>query len=338
MKIALITDAWRPQVNGVVRTLTNMRNYLERQGHEVLVIDPCLFAAVPLPNYPEVRLALAPGRGVRRMLDDFDPQAIHIATEGPCGLAARRYCLRRKLPFTTSYHTQFPHYLRMYFGLPRAWGYAAMRYFHKPAVRTLVPTDSVRAELKEQGFGELQVWSRGVDTSLFHPRNGEVEAFIDQHELHRPIFLNVGRVATEKNLAAFAGLDLPGDKVIVGEGPRRRRLMKRHDDVTFTGYLPDDQLAIAYAAADVFVFPSMTDTFGNVMLESMASGTPVAAFPVTGPVDVVTHGRTGVLHEDLREAALGALQTDRDACLAYAASKSWDDIGAQLVDALEPFK
>jgi len=338
MRIAVISDAWYPQVNGVVRTLHNMKNYMERNGHDLLLIHPDLFKTVPMPRYPEVRLAMFPRKKVFAMLDEFDPQAIHIATEGPVGLAARKYCLKRKLPSSSSYHPQFPHYLRMYFGLPKSWGYSLMKRFHKQAVRTLVPTDSVKNELLDQGFTDLVVWSRGVDTTLFHPLNGEREAFADQLDLPRPIFLNVGRVAAEKNLDAFAQLDLPGSRVIIGQGPRRKKLEKRYSDIKFTGFLPDEELCKYYGAADVFVFPSKTDTFGNVMLESMASGTPVAAYPVTGPVDVVQHGRTGVLHEDLREAAIGALQSDRDACLEYASGKSWDDIGKQLVESLEPFK
>ncbi|MBI1368321.1 MAG: glycosyltransferase [Planctomycetes bacterium] len=334
MKIALISDAWRPQVNGVVRTLTNLTRLLEQLGHEMLVIHPDLFRTFPCPKYPSIHLAIAPYRKTARMLDEFKPDAIHIATEGPCGLAARRYCRRRKLIFTTSYHTQFPKYLNIYMGLPESPGYKYLKWFHGRAVRTLVPTESMRAELKGWGFAnELVIWGRGVDLSMFHPgANGHIN-------VPRPLFLNVGRVSGEKNLDAFAKLDLPGTKIIIGEGPVRPKLQERYPDVMFLGFLEDEKLAEYYAAADVFVFPSRTDTFGNVMLEAMASGTPVAAYPVTGPVDVVSNGQTGVLDEDLKRAAMGALAlNDRAACRRYAESLPWSRLVKQFENYLAPIQ
>ena len=322
-----------PQVNGVVRTLTSLRRMLEQLGHEVLVIHPGLFRTLPCPGYPEVGIAMKPGRKTRRLLDEFDPEAVHIATEGPCGLAARRYCRRRGLPFTSSYHTQFPEYLNLHAKIPCAPVYRYLRWFHAPAVRTLVPTHGVRTQLEQRGFDHLEIWGRGVDLQLFRPTpNGHID-------LARPIFLNVGRVSWEKNLDAFAALDLPGTKLIIGDGPAKATLEDRYPDVVFTGYLEDDELAHYYAAADVFVFPSRTDTFGNVMLEAMACGTPVAAYPVTGPIDVVQPGETGVLDEDLRGAALTALNgISRSVCRRYAESLPWTRLARQFLRLLAPIE
>lgn len=331
MKIAVVSDAWFPQVNGVVRTLSNLTRRLEKLGHEVLVIHPDRFKYIRCPGYSSIHLAMLPGRKTRRLLDDFEPDAIHIATEGPCGLAARSYCKQRGLVFTTSYHTQFPKYLNVYLGLPEAPSWAYLRWFHKPAARTLVPTESIRTELTGHGFDDLVIWGRGVDLDVFGPRdNGHIHH-------HRPMFLNVGRVSREKNLEAFVELDLPGTKVIVGEGPHLKTLRQRYPDVVFTGYLDDGELADYYSAADVFVFPSRTDTFGNVMLEAMACGTPVAAYPVTGPIDVVQSGVTGVLDDNLRTAALTALKlSDHEAPRRYAESRPWSDRVHQFVGYLQP--
>lgn len=330
MKIALITDAWQPQVNGVVRTWNNIVNLLREQGDEVLVIHPAMFRTVPCPGYTAIRLALRPGRRTVRMLDEFRPDAIHIATEGPIGLVARRYCVSRGLPFTSSYHTQFPHYLRMYFGIPQGMSYRFMRWFHRRAARTLVPTESVRAELEHWNFNNVVLWKRGVNREHFRPK-----VDIDLG-LPRPVFLNVGRVSSEKNLAAFASLDLPGSKVIVGDGPALPGLRRRYPNVTWTGYLPDDRIPDYYAGADVFVFPSRTDTFGNVMLEALACGTPVAAYPVTGPIDLVQPGVTGVLSEDLGAACMQALELDRHACRAATEEWTWPGAAEKLKSYLYP--
>lgn len=334
MKIALISDAWQPQVNGVVRTWVNITTLLQRDGHDVLVIHPDLFKTVPCPKYPSIRLAVLPGRGVWERLRAFEPEAIHIATEGPCGMAARRYCGRYGKPYTTSYHTQFPHYLKIYFRVPMSLSYRFMRWFHGQATRCLAPSESVRAELAENGFRNAIVWSRGVDLERFRPRADDQPELA--RKLDRPIFLNAGRVSEEKNLAAFCQLDLPGSRVLIGDGPQLSRLKRKYPQVHFTGYLPDEELARWYAAADVFVFPSLTDTFGNVMLEALASGTPVAAHGVTGPVDFIQDGITGCLSADLQQAAMNALNCDRKACRAYAETRPWRDYADQFFAALHP--
>ncbi len=330
MRIALITDAWFPQVNGVVTTLNNVKSELERDGHSMLVVNPSLFRTFAAPKYPEIRLSILPGRKMRSMLRDFQPQAIHIATEGPLGLAARRYCIRRRLPFTTSYHTQFAHYLKIYFGVPRGWTYRAVRWFHGAAQRTLVPTPSVGRELESRGFRNIVVWTRGVDTDLFKPRGKHL--YIDA----RPIFVYVGRVAHEKNIEAFLKLELPGTKVVIGDGPAMNEMIRRYENVRFLGYKYGVDLATQVSASDVFVFPSVTDTFGVVMLEAMACGVPVAAFPVTGPIDVVKHGVVGALGDDLRRAALDALKCSPEACRQYALGFSWRRCAQMFYDNLAP--
>lgn len=330
MKIAIVTDAWLPQVNGVVRTYENTSRELTLLGHQVTLITPANFRTFPCPSYPSIRLAIRPGPGLRRRLDSLQPEAIHIATEGPLGHTARRYCLRRKLPFTTSFHTQFPEYVRLRLPIPVDWMYGYLRRFHAPASRTLVPTASQRQRLIERGFTHVVQWSRGVDTGLFRPGDK------DFLHLDRPIFINVGRVAVEKNIEAFLGLDLPGTKVVVGDGPDLTRLRQQYPEIVFTGFKFGEELARNLAAADVFVFPSRTDTYGLVMLEAMACGLPVAAFPVTGPVDVVDHGVTGILDEDLRRAALRALAIDPQNCLAVARSNSWRQCAELFVSCLQP--
>ncbi len=332
MRIALITDAWFPQVNGVVTTLNNVRTELERDGHEMLVIHPSLFRTVAAPRYPEIRLSLLPGRLMRGMLREFAPQAIHIATEGPLGLACRRFCRRAGLPFTTSYHTQFAHYLKIYFGVPRGWTSRLVRWFHGAAERTLVPTAAVGRELESRGFRHLVTWTRGVDTELFKPASRHL------YPDPRPVFLYVGRVAHEKNIEAFLKLDLPGTKVVVGDGPAMNELIRRYDRVRFVGYKRGQDLAAHIAAADVFVFPSRTDTFGVVMLEAMACGLPVAAYPVTGPIDVVSDGVSGVLHEDLRLAALKALEISPAGCRQYALGFTWRRCARMFLENLAPIE
>jgi len=330
MKIALITEAWHPQVNGVVTTWTHVTRELTGRGHEFLVVHAGQFRTLPFPRYPDVRVALMPGRGVARMLDGFEPDAIHIATEGPLGMAARRYCMRHKLPFTTSYHTHFPDYLNRYFGMPVSWTFPYFRKFHNAAAATLVPTPRVKTELDSQGFRHVVTWSRGVDAELFHP----MASIID--DLPRPIFVCSGRVCIEKNLPAFLNLDLPGSKLVVGPGPLLKTYRRKYPNVRFTGYLPPKVFAATVASADVFVFPSVTDTFGLVMLEAMACGVPVAAFPVTGPIDVVRHGVSGILNADLREAALAALTLRREDCREYATHFTWRDCADKLLATLKP--
>jgi len=328
MRIVLVTDAWLPQTNGVVRTLSRTVGELSSAGHEVRLVTPEGRRTVPLPTYPEIRLSLLPGRSVHRELDQHQPDAVHIATEGPLGYAARRWCLRRGRPFTTSYHTRFPEYVRARFPIPLSLGYRLVRGFHSRAVHTLVATPSLARSLESRGFRNLAIWSRGVDTELFRPRE---KSFLD---LPRPVWIYFGRVAVEKSVEDFLRLDLPGTKLVVGDGPAAARLRARHPSVVFAGYRYGEDLARHIAAADVFVFPSRTDTFGLVLLEAMACGVPVAAYPVTGPVDVVADGTTGVLGTDLRKAALAALELDPAACREHALRYSWAAATSQFVEAL----
>lgn len=322
MRIAIITDAWRPQVNGVVRTYEYTVRELTAMGHEVLLLTPDGYRTIPCPTYPSIRLALWPGCLLASKLDAFQPDAIHISTEGPIGHAARSYCRRRQLQFTTSLHTQFPEYLRMRIPVPVSWTYAYLRRFHDAASRTLVPTPSQQQRLLERGFKNVVVWSRGVDTEQFKP-NGNHFPPVEYLDMPRPVFVYMGRVAVEKNIEAFLDLELPGSKLVIGDGPDLSRLRQKYPAVTFTGYKFGAELASYLAAANVFVFPSMTDTYGMVMLEAMACGLPIAAYPVTGPIDVVESGKTGVLHENLQIAALAALELDPAPCVEYAQANSW---------------
>ncbi|MDX1573184.1 MAG: glycosyltransferase family 1 protein [Methylophaga sp.] len=317
MKIVIVTDAWEPQVNGVVRTLGKTRDYLQSFGHEVCMVTPQDFRTIPCPSYPSIRLALFPYRSIKRVLGEFNANAIHIATEGPLGQAARRWCLRHNVHFTTSYHTQFPEYVRLRAPIPLSWSYAFLRRFHKPAVRTLVPTASQKQRLIERGFESVEVWGRGVDTTIFKADNPI------PLDLPRPIFVNMGRVAVEKNIEAFLDLDLPGSKLVIGEGPDLAMLQKRYPTVTFAGVKFGEELASYLAACDVFVFPSKTDTFGLVILEAMACGLPVAAYPVTGPVDIIENGSTGIVNNDLEVAARQALALNKADCVHYASLNSW---------------
>lgn len=317
MRIAIVTDAWQPQVNGVVRTYQQTVRELEAIGHEVLVLSPQGMPSMPCPSYPEIPIALFPGRAVARALDAFAPHAVHVATEGPVGCAGRRWCVRRRQPFTSSFHTQFPEYIRARVPVPVDWTYAWVRRFHRAAVRTLVPTPSQIARLCQRDFANLHVWSRGVDTAVFRPDDA-----VDLG-LPRPVCVYMGRVAVEKNIEAFLALDLPGSKLVIGDGPQRAKLAAAFPHALFVGMKQGRDLARHVAGGDVFVFPSLTDTFGMVLLEAMACGLPVAAFPVTGPIDVVQPGRTGVLDRDLRQAVLRALALDPAPCVAYARSRSW---------------
>jgi glycosyltransferase involved in cell wall biosynthesis len=318
MRIMIVTDAWFPQTNGVVRTLAQTAAWLGRFGHEVRMLTPRDFRSVACPTYPEIRLSLFPGRKVSRAILGFAPQALHIATEGPLGLAARRHCRKAGLRFTTSYHTQFPQYVRARYPIPIGASYRALRWFHGAAVRCMVSTASVRQDLATRGFKNLVAWRRGVDTEVFKPRPKEYL------KLPRPIAAYVGRVAVEKNIEAFLQMPWSGSKIVIGDGPERARLQALHPETLFTGYRFEEELASHLAAADVMVFPSRTDTFGLVNLEAMACGVPVAAFPVTGPIDVIEDGVTGALNADLGLAARRALTLDPRVCREHALKSGWD--------------
>ena len=331
MKIALCTDAWHPQINGVVTTLSQTAERLRGMGEDVRVFSPeDGFRTVALPGYPEIRLACWPYRRLARQLVAFSPDCLHVATEGPLGIAARRWARRQKMPFTTSYHTQFPEYLRARLPFPLAWSYAWLRGFHGAATRTLVATPHMLEMLGQRGFDRLAIWSRGVDTALFRPERRRSLG------LPGPVWVYAGRLAVEKNLPAFLELDLPGSKLVIGDGPERARLQHDFPAVRFVGYRRNEDLAAHLASGDVFVFPSRTDTFGLVMLEAMACGLPVAAFPVTGPIDVVRQGITGMLDTDLRRACIGALTLDRRRVRAVALAHGWDVSAAQFLGHLRP--
>jgi glycosyltransferase involved in cell wall biosynthesis len=326
LRLLIVSDAWHPQVNGVVRTLAAVAERLRARGDVVEVIGPDRFRTVALPGYPEIRLALLPRARLARLAEALRPGAVHVATEGPLGWAMRAICAARGWPFTTSFHTRFPDYLRARTGLPTGPAWALLRRFHEAGAGTFAAAPSLRAELAARGFARVRPWTRGVDLDLFGddlPRDAWAG-------LPRPVFAYVGRVAVEKNIEAFLALDLPGSKVVVGDGPQRAALQRRFPGAHFAGWRAGRALAAAYAGADAMVFPSRTDTFGLAMLESLACGTPVAAHPVPGPRDVILPGRTGALDEDLRAAALAALACDRAACRAHAATWSWDACAESL--------
>jgi glycosyltransferase involved in cell wall biosynthesis len=325
MRVLVATDAWHPQVNGVVRTYERLAMEAPSLGFEVSFLAPPHFRTLPCPTYPEIRLALAGPRAVARHIKAARPDFIHIATEGPIGFMTRRYCRKTKWPFTTSYHTRFPEYVSARLPVPEDWCYALQRRFHNGAAGTFVATPSLTAELESRGFVRLMPWSRGVDTELFKPR--KVRLFGPA-----PVFLYVGRVAVEKNVKAFLDLDLPGRKVVVGGGPQAADLARLYPDALFTGPRQGEALAEAYASADVFVFPSVTDTFGLVLLEALSAGLPVAAYPTTGPLDVITDNRVGALDTDLRAAALKALTLDRAAARAHALRYSWENSARQFFE------
>jgi glycosyltransferase involved in cell wall biosynthesis len=325
MNILVATDAWEPQVNGVVRTLKSLANAIRKFDAGITFLTPDGFPSVAVPTYPGLRCALPRPREVAQRIERIAPDAIHIATEGPIGAVVRHYCVKRGLPFTTSYTTRFPEYIAARVPIPEAVSYAVLRYFHAAARVTMVSTPSLMAELAGRGFKNLGMWTRGVDTDLFRP-----ERAIDLG-LPRPIFATVGRVAVEKNLAAFLTLDLPGSKVVIGTGPEEAELRRRFPETVFLGALKDERLAAHLAAADVFVFPSLTDTFGVVQLEALACGVPVAAYPVTGPRDVIGDNPIGALNEDLRVACLEALKISRTTCREYALTRSWDASAKQFL-------
>ena len=332
MRILLVTDAWEPQVNGVVRTLKTTARELTSMGHEVRFLTPLEFRTLPCPTYPEIRLSLFPQAKVNRTIREFDPDVLHIATEGPLGMAARRFALRHDFPFTTAYHTRFPEYVHARLRLPLSWSYAWLRRFHGPSRAVMAPTQVVVDDLKSNGFSNVRLWSRGVDQDIFRPQPSK------RLDSEPPIFLYVGRVAVEKNVEAFLGLDLPGSKWVVGTGPALDRIRERYPKANYLGVLEREDLASVYAAADVFVFPSRTDTFGLVLLEAMACGLPVAAYPVTGPRDVIGDSRAGVLHEDLRTACLEALKLRREDALARAKLFTWRAATEQFFGNLHPRK
>jgi len=329
MRILVATDAWRPQVNGVVHTLERMSAAARELHAEFIFLTPQGFPSLPMPTYPDIRLALASPWEVARRIEAAGADHIHIATEGPIGWAARRYCRKRGKLFTTSYHTRFPEYIAARTRLPEVFTYAALRRFHAPAAATLAPTTSIKNELTLRGFDRVKVWTRGVDHALYHPRSA------DAVDLPRPIFLSVGRVAVEKNLEALLELKLPGSVVVVGDGPARTTLERRYPHAHFLGALYGEALARIYATADVFVFPSKTDTFGIVLIEALASGLPVAAFPVSGPLDVIGESGAGVLNHDLGAACLAALEIPRERAREHSLRFTWRESARQFLQHIE---
>lgn len=332
-RILIVTDAWRPQINGVVRTLESIGRELGGAGHDVAFLTPERFWTLPVPTYPEIRISLASLGAVSRHVEAAGADHIHIATEGPLGLLARQHCLDRRLGFTTSFHTRFPEYLAMRAPVPQEWSYGYLRWFHGPAARTMVPTPSLRDDLAGRGFANLALWSRGVDGARFRP--GPKTHFAG---IPGPHLLYVGRVAAEKNIEAFLSLDIAGTKIVVGDGPDRQRLMRDYPDAVFLGYRHGEELGALYRSADVLVFPSQTDTFGNVVTEALASGTPVAAFPVTGPRDILDDPRAGALHPDLNIAVARALTLDRAHARTHGERFTWAASAAQFFAALEPLR
>lgn len=328
-RITIVTDAWYPQVNGVVRSIENTNRELTRMGVEVMMVTPQDFTSVPCPTYPEIRLSVATYGQVAAAIEATQPTAVHIATEGPLGLLARRWCLKKGLAFSTSYHTRFPEYVAARFPVPMRWLHGFVRWFHNAGNGCMVATASLERELAKLGLNNLLRWSRGIDQSLFRPMERDERPF----GLPRPIFMTVGRVAVEKNLPAFLDLDLPGFKVVVGDGPARADLEKRYPGALFTGMKTGEDLARAYAQADVFVFPSKTDTFGNTILEALASGVPVAAYPVTGPIDIIEDGSgAGALNNDLKAACLAALDCSREDASRLARKFTWEAASRQFLN------
>jgi glycosyltransferase involved in cell wall biosynthesis len=325
MRIAIVSDAWHPQVNGVVRTLAAIRNGLAAAGHDAAVFGPDRYRTIPCPGYSTIQLAIGAGPSLGRDLTAFGPHALHIATEGPLGLVARGFCLAQGWSFTTAYHTRFPEYLRARCGLPLAWSYAVLRRFHAPSQAVMVATETVRRELAARRFARVVAWTRGVDTALFRPGCKPALA------LPRPVFLYIGRVAVEKNLPAFLGLDLPGSKLVVGDGPSLPAMQRRYPHVHFAGAQAGEALVRHYAAADVLVMPSRTETFGLVLLEALACGLPVAAFPSAGPSDVIADSGAGVIDEDLGRAARAALSIPGERCVAHARRFSWQASVEQFI-------
>ena len=330
MKIALVTDAWHPQVNGVVRTLETIVGLLRDRGHEILVVSPDQYRSIPAPSYPEIRLAFTRARNIGRRIEQFGPDAIHLATEGPLCVQARRWCVRNKKSFTSAYHTQFPEYLAKRTRLSPRFFWPCIRWFHRASEAIMVSTESIRKQLRSERLDHVHHWSRGVDLDHFHPDAPSPAIY---EKLVRPIQLYVGRVAVEKNIEAFLDCDQPGSKVVVGDGPALARLKARFPDVHFAGRKSGQELAGYYAGADVFIFPSKTDTFGLVIIEALACGTPVAAYPVTGPIDILT-ASSGAMDEDLNGAIRQALLLKPVDCIAHGQNYSWDKSARQFLDGL----
>lgn len=333
LRIAIVSDAYYPHISGVARSIEATKHELEKRGHEVLVIAPRDYRfKIPMPKYNEIKLVVAPYRKLKKKLDAFQPDSIHISVEGPLGMAARKYAKKRKMHYTTAYHTRFPEYAKIYAGIPLSFTYAYARHFHDSAAKVMVAAESLKKDLEEWGFKNLVLWPRGVDTELFTPD--------DPLDLpgKRPIFMYMGRIAAEKNLDAFLKLDLPGTKYVVGDGPDRKRLGKKYPDAVFVGYKFGKELAQHLAAADVFVFPSLTDTLGLVMLEANACGTPIATFPSQASSAVVKQGVNGIVSEDLKEACMKALNLSREACRKHALEFGWEKPADLFLENLVPAK
>ncbi len=332
LRILIATDAWRPQVNGVVRTLETLCRELESLGHQVCVIEPGQFRTIPCPTYPEIRLSLNAFKKTSKIIEDFSPTSIHIATEGPLGMAARSYCVKNGLAFTTSFHTRFPEYVHARTRIPLAWTYKFLIWFHGAATSMMVPTQSLKEEMSARGFQNLKIWSRGVDLDQFFPRDGSAGL-----PYERPIWLYVGRIAVEKNITSFLNLNLDGTKVLVGDGPQRNLLQNEFPQAKFVGPKHGEELALHYAGSDVFVFPSKTDTFGLVIIEALASGLPVAAYPVQGPNDIIATAPVGILDEDLELASQRALkEINPEACRKHALNYSWPASAGQFLSNITP--
>ncbi len=333
MKILIVSDAWHPQVNGVVRTLDNLILHLRARDHEVEVISPDQFYNFPLPTYREIRIAVTFPSTVKARIEASAPDHVHIATEGPLGFAAAKSCDALGYRFTTSYHTRFPEYLNARLPVPVDWTYSWLRNFHNRGSACLVATRSIAGDLRNRGFENLAIWTRGVDRELFRPEHRNVERFLS--DLPRPFFLNVGRLAVEKNIDDFLSLKLPGTRIVVGDGPDRERLQTAFPDAVFLGERHGTELAEIYASCDVFVFPSLTDTFGNVILESLACGTPVAAFPVRGPKDILVGTRAGIIDHDLQRACMSALKLNCIDALRHSANYTWETCADQFLMAIK---
>ena len=341
MRLAVATDAWAPQVNGVVRTLNETIRRLKARGYEVEVLSPDRFTTIACPGYPEIRLALAPRFRLRKVLGAFKPDLVHISTEGPIGWSARAWCLKHKVPFTTAFHTRFPEYVAARTNLSPDLIWPIMRRFHKGSRVVLTATQSLRDELESRGIHPTRLWSRGIDHDIFHPQKGKHPAL---QGIAKPILLSVGRVAVEKNLEAFLDADVPGTKVVVGDGPARAVLEAQYPDAIFLGTRQGAELASIYASADVFVFPSKTDTFGLVILEALACGTPVAGYPVQGPLDIIgaeglgpnglLKRPIGSLNADFSQAIQDALRLDRADAAHYGATFCWDACTHQFVNGI----
>jgi glycosyltransferase involved in cell wall biosynthesis len=330
-RITLVTDAWHPQVNGVVTTLTQLVNHLQMMNIELDIIHPYDYAYFGLPSYREIPIVWQ-AKNLAQRLDDFQPDAIHLATEGSLGWRARRWAIKNNFPFTTAYHTKYPEYLRKRLPIPQEWTYRLLAHFHQPATRTFVPAQTIMSELNQRGFNNLVMMSRGVDKRIFHPGQA-----IDL-PYPRPILLYVGRIAVEKNLEAFLRLPIAGSKVFIGDGPAKSELQKRFPKAHFIGVKTGQELAQYYASADVMVFPSLTDTFGLVNIEAMACGTPVAAFPVTGPIDIINHGINGTLNEDLEDAIEEALELEPEYIAPSVAHYDWAEVAQAFLNQLAPIQ